>query len=437
MRSYNIFIYEIKHFGRNKAKVAAYILFIFASVYALYNGFSLFNKQQETLDNIEQKRQESVKKVLTWYDEGKKGPEDRPWIDVTTPFWALWNTTTYCVKKPSKLMPLGIGQAEQFGYYHQVTNWSTTYDKEMVEEMSNPERLLNGNVDFGFVVIFLLPILLIIFSYNIKGFEQDMNFDRLVQIQSGSTKKWVMARLSFYTLLLITTTTIFIIGSALIKSAFESHTSEVLALVLLSIIYTIGWATGLYFIIISSIGSSIQAFKMIASWLMFCVLIPGAVHQMASIKYPPNYMTDYLDSNRKDAYAMFEISKDSLSWQLKTLYPELTKTKHGLDSITDEGIINFTISALINQKNKSAIAGIEQQNDLKNEFIVSSYWCNPVSYIQNKWNSVIATDYKAYKSYRENVQQAIDRKIELLVFDCWEKKKVNKEMFQGYLKILE
>ena len=29
----------------------------------------------------------------------------------------------------------------------------------MVEELANPERLVNGNIDFSFIVIFLLPIL--------------------------------------------------------------------------------------------------------------------------------------------------------------------------------------------------------------------------------------------------------------------------------------
>jgi len=437
MRSLNIFLYEFKHFGRSKAKVIAYILFIFASAYSLFNGFDLYKKHHNTLSNIEQKRQEGISKILTWFDEGKTGPEDRPWIDVTTPFWALWNTPTYAVKKPSALMPLGIGQAEQFGYYHRVTNWSTTYDKEMVEELSNPERLLNGNIDFSFLVIFLLPMLMIIFSYNIKGLEQDLNFERLVQIQSGNTYKWVMSRLSFYTLLLIFTTAFFIISSALINNAFESHISEISRLVFLSTIYILVWATGLFLIITSSKGSSVQAFKMISCWLIFCVLIPGAVHQMASIKYPLNYMTDYLDSSRKDAYQMFEVPKDTLSMQIKKLYPKLAKTQHGLDSVTDEGIINFTVSALINQMNKKAISKIELQNDLKNEFIVSGYWYNPVSYTQNKWNSVIATDYNAYKSYRENVQKAIDKKMQLLVFDCWDKKKVNKELYEGYIKILE
>jgi len=434
MKTYNIFLYEFKHFSRSKAKVFAFLLFVIASVYALYNGFNLQNKQQETLAGIEQKRQEGITKILSWYDEGKKGPEERPWIDITTPFWALWNLPTYAIKEPSPTLPLGIGQAEQYGYYKRVTNWSSVYDNDMVEELANPERLVNGNIDFSFLVIFLLPILLVIFTYNINGLERDLNFDKLILIQAGSTQKWILARLSFYSTILVATVSFFMLAVALMNNSLKS---EVFTLVLLSTLYIILWTLVFYFIILKSHSSSSIAFKMISFWLIFCVLIPGAVHQLASIKFPVNYMTDYLDANRKETNEMSELPLDTLYTRLVINYPDLKKTKHGQDSIIDEEIINNSASSLVNQLNKVAIARIEQQNDAKNKFITLSYWYNPVSFVQNTWNSLTATDYNAYQDYRNNVQKSIDKKIELLVFECWNKRKVDKKTFENYLELLK
>ena len=62
-----------------------------------------------------------------------------------------------------------------------------------------------------------------------------------------------------------------------------------------------------YFIVLRSYGSSTIAFKMISIWLLLCVIIPGAVHQFASIVHPAHYMTDYLDANREEAYEVFEL----------------------------------------------------------------------------------------------------------------------------------
>lgn len=434
MKAINTFLYEFKHFSRSKAKVFAYLLFILASIYAVYNGIELQNKQQETIANIKQKKQEGISKTLKWYDEGKKGPEERPWIDITTPFWALWNLPTYTIKKPSNALPLGIGQAEQYGFYKNVTNWSSVYDSDMVEELANPERLLNGNIDFSFLVIFLLPLLFIILSYNIYGLESDMNFDKLIAIQSGSKPKWIFERLGFYTSALIATIILLILVVGMVKKVMVM---QILTLIFLSSIYIMIWALVFYVLILKSKSSNTIAFKMISIWLLFCVLIPGAVHQLASIKYPANYMTDYLDANRKEAYEVFELSHDLLAAKLKNIYPNLESTQHGKDSIVNGELMNNTTSAIINQINKKAIAAIELQNDSKNDFIASSYWYNPISMIQNKWNGITGNDYSAYKTYRNEVQESIDKKIELLVFECWDKKTVDKQVYKHYLKLLK
>lgn len=434
MIAINIFLYEFKHFSRSKAKVFAYLLFVLASIYAVYNGFELQNKQQETIANIKQKKLEGISKTLKWYDEGKKGPEERPWIDINTPFWALWNLPTYTIKEPSNALSLGIGQAEQYGYYKKVTNWSSVYESDMVEELANPERLVNGNIDFSFLVIFLLPLLFIILTYNIYGLESDLNFDKLIAIQSGSKQKWILTRLGFYTSALIATIILLILVVGMVKKVMVI---QILTLIFLSSIYIMIWALVFYVLILKSKSSNTIAFKMISFWLLFCVLIPGAVHQFASIKYPANYMTDYLDANRKQAYEVYELSPDTLAAKLKSIYPELLNTQQGKDTIIDEDIVSNTVSAIINQMNKKAIGTIELQNDAKNEFIASSYWYNPISMIQNKWNGITSTDYLAYKTYRNEVQESIDKKIELLVFECWDKKTVDKQVYEHYLKLLK
>ncbi len=433
----NIFLYEFNHFRKSKAKVIAYLLFLSTCVYALYNGFSLQNKQKTTIDGIEQKIQEGITKVLGWFDEGKTGPEDRPWIDVSTPFWALWHTPTYTIKTPSPLLPLGIGQSEQYGFYKQVSNWSTTYDSDMVEELANPERLINGNIDFAFIILFLMPLLLIVLTYNINGLEKDQGFDRLISIQVGNIQHWLLARSGFYFLLILVTNAVLILSIGILNNAFADFGSEMISLLIVATLYLCFWTIISYFIILKSSGTSSQAFTMISVWLLLCVVIPGAVHQYASIRYPANLMTDFLDVNRKEAYSVFEVSSDTLAQKLKAIYPQLANTKNGQDSVSDESIVQHTVSALINEMNKLAVNNIESLNDEKNQLIAASYWFNPVSFFQNKWNNITSTDYNAYKKYRSEVQKDIDNKMELLVIECWDKKKVDKITYQTYLERLK
>ena len=179
----SIFLFEYKHFIRNKAKLFSYIFFMLLCIFSIYNGYEIMHKQLNTITEIKDKQELEFNKIIEWF-ENEKGPDDKPWVDIEDPYWSIRYTPSYVVKMPSVLFPLGIGQSEQFGFYKKVNRWSSSFDTDMVEEISNYERLINGNIDFSFLIIFLLPILLIILTYNINGLEKDLNFNKLISIQN-------------------------------------------------------------------------------------------------------------------------------------------------------------------------------------------------------------------------------------------------------------
>ena len=433
MKMINIFFYESKHFMKSKAKLLAYLFFVLACVYAIYNGFNLHDHHLSTIENIKQKEDEKISQVVNWFKNGEKGPKDRDWIDVTDPYWCMRYSPTYIFKTPSPLLPLGIGQSEQYGYYKEVTIWSSPFDSDIVEEISNYERLINGNIDFSFLILFLLPLLLIILTYNLNGLEKDLKFDNLIAIQTGNSKNWILYRLAFYATLLFSTVNALIISVALINNILIN---DAIDLILLSNLYVFIFILPFYFIISYGSSSTSIAFKMISMWLMICVLIPGSVHQYISFKYPANYMTDFLDANRKETYAIFKLPKEELHYLLMDIYPDLDTTKQGKDSVINRKIVRNSMSAIVNEININAINVIEHLNDSKNNLIKKSYWFNPVSFFQNKWNNVTSTDYDSYKDYRNDIQYSINNKIELLTFDCWNERKVSAKRYEQYLKIL-
>ena len=55
-------------------------------------------------------------------------------------------------------------------------------------------------------------------------------------------------------------------------------------------------------------------------------------------------------------------------------------------------------------------------------------------YFQNKINEVYKADYYAYRLYRKNIQNSIDKKIELILRETWNKEEVDKERYIEYLQ---
>ena len=148
-------------------------------------------------------------------------------------------------------------------------------------------------------------------------------------------------------------------------------------------------------------------------------------------------MTDFLDANRKDTYDVFKFTKEKLNDKLLDIYPDLESTKHAQDTSIDRTVVRNCMSAIVNQLNIAAINKIEQQNDEKNSLIKKTYWFNPLSFFQNKWNTITSTDYDSYKNYRNYIQSNINDRLELLTFECWDDKKVVNITFYEYLNVLQ
>ena len=86
--------------------------------------------------------------------------------------------------------------------------------------------------------------------------------------------------------------------------------------------------------------------------------------------------------------------------------------------------------------NITAANEIEMQNEAKNRLIKSTYLFNPVSYVQNVWNSSTSTDYDSYKNFRVKIEESIELRNKLLVLEMWKEIKVDKEIYNEYLKVL-
>ena len=213
-----------------------------------------------------------------------------------------------------------------------------------------------------------------------------------------------------------------------------SNVKSILKIVLISNLYIIFFSVVFYFINKHARNSSSVAFKMISIWLLFCVIIPGSVHQYVSFKYPANYMTDFLDVNREQTYEVFKLDNIDLYDVLMVIHPELVDTKKAEE--LDNKLIRRSISTIINQMNIDAANEIERQNEVKNEAIRFSYFFNPVSYVQNLWNSCTFTDYNAYREFRLKIEESISARNKLMVLELWREQKVDKENYAKYLKVL-
>ena len=430
----DILKFESFHLINSPYKIISILLYAISILYGCQTGYDLFKKHNIEIKSIKSKNADFEKKMLVQYDELEQGLIEKPRRDPTIPYWAIWNTPSYALKSPSPMIVFSTGQAEQYGYYKKVTNWSTVFDNDLAEEIANPERLALGTLDFSFVLLFLTPILLIILLFNIGGLEKDNGFDKLIYLNDISKKSWLITRFSYYFLVLFTLICFLLIPYAVLSGVFTNELMSFFILMALIFLYIFLWVSIFYFINYWGKGSVDQAIKMISVWVALSIIMPGLFHQITSIKFSTNYMVDYLDVARDQRYEIFDMSTDTLQNELLESFPVLKSSVYAQDTTINKGIINRSISGLVNILNKKAAGKIEKESELKNNFVRSTLLLNPIMYFQNKINEVSKADYYAYRLYRENIQNSIDKKIELILRDTWNKKEVDKERYIEYLQ---
>ena len=436
MKGLSIFLYEWKHFVRSPFKLVALLLFVVAAGYGLHNGASLYEEQLAQIQQIEQQIEEQREEYMAYYKEGKPGPENAPWIDMSTPFWSIWFNGTYHFKNPSPTMVYSMGQAEQYGFYKRVTFWASPYDADMTKEIANPERLQTGTLDFAFALLFLLPLLLLILLYNLKSMEAEQGFLPLIEVQTAAKYTWLLSRVAFYVGLVFLVLMGLLLYGASLTTVFTSAAGGFGQILLYSALYLLFWATIYYLLLFNGTTVMGNTLRMVGVWLILAFLIPAGVHQWVSIEKPANLMTDLIDATREERQKLYDRPDSVIQAQLNDLFPEIVDSPVARDSSKTSFARSYSASAYVNELMKESIAPIEAENQVKNKLVRASYWFNPLTYFQNRINRISQTHYDDYQAYRDEIQGLIDRQIQTMVVDTWNEVKVDQEKFVDYHKIL-
>ncbi len=431
----NIFLLEWKHFIRSSYKVIAIFLFILASVYGIHNSVSLYQTQINEIAKIEERvseeRQEFIKKHLAGDLSTNQNSNSR---DYTSPYWALRQFPLYHFKKPSPSMVFSIGQSEQYGFYKRITFNSSPYDNDLSEEIANPERLQIGTFDFSFALLFLLPLVLMILAFNIKSNEIEQGFMSLIEVQVLSKNSWIVARVGFYSFLALLISYGLILYGSLLMTSLQPINTAMVPMMLYTFFYILFWSTLFLFIIIKNNNLLSIILKMSFSFILFVFVTPGIVHQLLSINYPVNLMTDIIDV-RDQRQELYGKPHDAINSQLKIIYPQIENGSIMNDSLKVKAALSQSIPALVNSLKKNKIGIVENEIQSKIEFVNKFNIINPIVFFQNRINFLSETHYDNYKAYRDDIQTLIDKQIDVLIEDLWSGRKVDENRYAEYLKI--
>lgn len=433
----NLIYFEWLHFSRGLARPIAVLLFLFAASFGIYNGFNSYHERLDQVDAIKESRAESHQEVFDWFESGVEGPEERPWVKISTPFWSMWYAKHQLVQTPSPLMVYNIGQSEHFGYYKRVSMWSTAFDDDLAAEIANPEFVHLGALDFSFVWIYLMPLLLIVLAYQVKGLEQDVGILPLLRIQQPSTGLWLLRRLMIMgvAMLLLLSLLVWIPELLFLKS---SQTESVLILWMIYTSYLLFWLILVFLVIYFGKGQADQALKMVGLWLLFAVAIPGVVNQYVLLRKPADLMLSLIEANRDGQQEIWDRPQDKVVEEALAVLPELQGSEAATnDSLLERPMINAAYRLVWSDYIAGVSNKIMEDQEGRNDLISATYWFNPVGGFHKWLNGISCTGHEASLGFRRKIQEATFSINQTLIMDEWKKRKMDKASFNEYAQMFE
>jgi len=285
-----LFSHEIKLLYRNRVLVTLFSIILVLLVAALWIGSSMLHQQQRTIGRIQAHRvaaQDSLKARIRRIEAHGMRYPGFIWDDPTFAYNTARNEgPQYAVKQPFALQALATGQSEVQPFYYKVY---ITRKQMLVHESEIDNSFLQfiGTFDFSFVVVYLLPLLIIVFTYNILSSEKEQGTWVLLKTSNQSIARLLALRMGIrYGLF-----TVFfwvIVGpvlALLIGPAFLASPNWWWLVAFVSLYFAFWFA--LAFLVNSfSLSSNLNAMSLIFLWLLLGLLVPNLLQIGLNRAYP-------------------------------------------------------------------------------------------------------------------------------------------------------
>lgn len=226
------------------------------------------------------------------------------------------------VNKTFPINSLAIGQRDVNPSIQSVTIRGLEGQK-YDSELNNPNNLLSGNLDFSFVLIYLFPLLIIAFTYNIISEEKESGTWKIVATQSNNTFLYILKLFYVRVLSLIALLSFVLLVAVLFmqipldKSFFTFYG--------VAFLYIIFWFAICFFIVSLQKDSNFNAVILLTIWLFLIIILPATINTYIVNKYPVPEALELTLKQRNAYHEKWDMDKQKTVNQFYAHYPQFKK----------------------------------------------------------------------------------------------------------------
>lgn len=396
------FIYELKQLLRSRWIQLLSILLLLLFGFATHNGLEKVDRRQTTIEDAESEMQKLDEQMVKLLDSLEKGFS----VSISTGYYpsrpmVIGNLYPRVATMPANDFTfIATGQSDMYTHYKKPQVSSSSYIDDYTE-MTSPVQLLFGSFDLAFIIVYLLPLLIIAFSYNVLSAQKESGSLKVLASQPIQLEVWVMQKLGlrFFwlsILVIVSMSLVFMIFGV----NFSLRLSIFFRLIGLILAYMLFWFA-VAFVINLWIGSSAKnAVSLLGVWIVFVLLVPSVLNQLSAVIYPTPSRTLLINEVRT-LQADATKRQDEILDNFLRNHPEYALR----DSTQQRNFYHGYLASqkLVRDELRPILNNYEQQLQGQRSWVTQFKWFSPAIVTQEALNQIAGTSTQDYENYRQQV----------------------------------
>ncbi len=398
----NNLTYEFKLLLRSNWLVVILISMILLVGFASFNGHKNVSKRRNDIAKMQQqlhKKDSAMLNILTKVERGEKVGISARSLP-TSPMNIGYRHPRLAIMHPASLSFISTGQSDMYTHFKSPTVYGNNFALDYAE-MVNPVQLLFGNFDLTFVLIFIIPLLIIAFTYNMLSKEKELGTLRLLGAQPISLKTWLLQKMSIRYGIFTLITLLTVLSSIAITSfPALSNAAHLAGLLFMIAGYNLFWFALAFLINLKINDSSKNAFTLVGIWLFIVLIFPATINQIGNTLHPTPSRLKMINEIRLIKKENEEKQNEIMSDYLRT-HPELSAE----NTTENFGFWHnyFASEKVMEDKTKPLLAAYEMQLEKQQELIGVFKYSSPTILLQQSLNAIAGTSENHYNDYKKQV----------------------------------
>ncbi|WP_394828226.1 ABC transporter permease subunit [Pendulispora albinea] len=400
--------HELRVMIADRTLPAIAVLFSILLLYGFFTGLHETRRREEVVKAlVAGQAKTNADNIAQWHRVMARQQRPAPFANPVDPSSIGGKMgAQYAILPTLALSPVAAGQSDMLADYYRVTIQSRTAFLEE-SEVESPWKLLSGQFDLAFVLIYMFPLFIFAISFNMLSVERDQGTLRMLLSQPLTLPLLVLAKIVVRAGVILG---LAVLVPALAVIATRQALLDGAALGTLALWMALVIAYGLFWFALSALVASLgrasatNALLLIGTWVLLVLVVPVAMNLAVSRAHPAPSRTDLATQTR--LVTIDGLNRYKHLWSTDYDYvdrPETLLPKDGRLEVASRLRAFYLMDAFVDQQLTDVLSRFDRQLGAQQALVDRFGFISPAIVANEGMASLAGNGTRRYERFKQQV----------------------------------